>query len=63
MLNLRLFVDSIPKNARMMTSDDLREMTISDAGDIPQEAERSKKAKKKGRRLGVSRSGARSRRQ
>ena len=63
MLNLRLFVDSMPKNARMMTSDDSREMTISDAGDIPQEAERSKKTKKKGRRLGVSRSGARSRRQ
>ena len=48
---------------RMMTSDDSREMMISDARDIPQEAERSRKGKKKGRRLGVSRSGARSRRQ
>jgi uncharacterized protein (TIGR00270 family) len=60
-LNLRLFVDSMPKNTRMMASDDPREMTISDARDIPQEEERSKKGKKKGRRLGVSRSGARSR--
>ena len=62
-LNLRIFVDSMPKNVRMMTSDDSREMTISDARDIPQEVERSRKGKKKGRRLGVSRSGARSRRQ
>lgn len=62
MLNLRLFVDAMPRNARMMTPDDSREMTISDARDIPQEEKRSRK-KKKGRRLGVSRSGARSRRQ
>jgi len=60
-LNLRLFIDSMPKNAKMMTSDESREMTISDARDIPQEAKRTRKGKKKGRRLGVSRSGARSR--
>jgi len=62
-LNLRLFVDSLPKNARMMTADDSREMTISDVKEIPQEGDRSRKVKKKGRRLGVSRSGARTRRQ
>ncbi len=62
-LNLKLFIDSMPKNTRMTTSDESREMTISDAKDIPQEGERSRKGKKKGRKLGVSRSGARSRRQ
>ncbi len=62
MLNLKLFVVSMPKNMRMVISESSKEMTISDAGDLTQKGDISRKAKKKSRRLGVSRSGARSRR-
>ncbi len=62
MLNLKLYVVSMPKNTRMVISERSKEMTISDAGNVKQKTEKSKRAKKKGRRLGVSRSGARSRR-
>jgi hypothetical protein len=46
----------------MVISERSNEMTISDAGDLIQKTEKGKRVKKKGRRLGVSRSGARSRR-
>ncbi len=62
MLNLKLFVVPMPKNTRMVISERSNEMTISDAGDLIQKTEKGKRVKKKGRRLGVSRSGARSRR-
>ena len=62
-LNLKLFVVSLPTNTRMLISESSKEMTISDAGVIKQKAKQSKKVKKKSRKLGVSRSGARSRRQ
>ncbi len=62
-LNLKLFVISLPTNTRMLISESSKEMTISDAGVIKQKAKQSKKVKKKSRKLGVSRSGARSRRQ
>jgi hypothetical protein len=46
----------------MVASETDRQMTISDAKNSSESEPKKKKQKKKGRRLGVSRSGARSRR-
>jgi putative transcription factor len=61
-LDVRLFVESVSHGHTMVTSESDRQMTISDAKKQIEERPKKKKAKKKGRKLGVSRSGARSRR-
>ena len=61
-LGVRLFVESSPSNHTIVSSKNDRKMTISDAQNDDVKSERVSRAKKKTRRLGVSRSGARSRR-
>ncbi|MBF93289.1 MAG: hypothetical protein CMB78_05900 [Euryarchaeota archaeon] len=61
-LGVRLFVESAPSNHTIVSSENDRKMTISDAQNDNVKSERVNRAKKKTRRLGVSRSGARSRR-
>jgi len=61
-LDVHLFVESISHGHTMVASESDREMTISDAKKQLEESPKKKKAKKKGRKIGVSRSGARSRR-
>jgi len=63
-LDVKLFVETVSHAHTMVASDNDRQMTISDAKN-PSESEPKKQKsqqKKKGRRIGVSRSGARSRR-
>ncbi|HJM13719.1 MAG TPA: helix-turn-helix domain-containing protein [Candidatus Thalassarchaeaceae archaeon] len=61
-LGVTLIVESFPSNSKMVESTVHKEMTISDASKEPISEERERKTKKKSRRLGVSRSGARNRR-
>ncbi len=62
-LDIKLFVESVSHAHTMVASDNDRQMTISDAEKLPKsEPKKQKSQKKKGRRIGVSRSGARSRR-
>lgn len=61
-LGISLLVDSVPNSHTIVASDNDRKMTISDSRISDEETIRQKKPKRKGRRLGVSRSGARSRR-
>ena len=62
-LDIKLFVESVSHAHTMVASDNDRQMTISDVKKSPEsEPKKQKSQKKKGRRIGVSRSGARSRR-
>ena len=62
-LDIKLFVESVSHAHTMVASDNDRQMTISDAKNLHEtETKKQKSQKKKGRRIGVSRSGARSRR-
>ena len=62
-LDIKLFVESVSHAHTIVASDNDRQMTISDANNSPEsEPKKKSKKKKKGRRIGVSRSGARSRR-
>ena len=62
-LDIKLFVESVSHAHTMVASDNDRQMPISDAKNSPETAPKKQKSqKKKGRRIGVSRSGARSRR-
>ena len=61
-LEIRLFVESVSHAHTLMSSETDRQMTISDAKNSSDSEPKKKQKKKKGRRLGVSRSGARSRR-
>ena len=61
-LEIGLFVESVSHSHTMVASETDRKMTISDAKNSTDSEPKKKKKKKKGRRLGVSRSGARSRR-
>ncbi len=61
-LDVRLFVESMSHGHTMVASESDRQMTISDAKKQIEESPKKKKTKKRGRKLGVSRSGARSRR-
>ena len=62
-LDIKLFVESVSDAHTMVASDNDRQMTISDVKKSPEsEPKKQKSQKKKGRRIGVSRSGARSRR-
>jgi len=61
-LEIGLFVESVSHAHTMVASETDRQMTISDAKNSPEPEHKKKKQKKKGRKLGVSRSGARSRR-
>ena len=62
-LEIGLFVESVSHAHTMVASETDKQMTISDAKNTSEsEPKKKKKKKNKGRRLGVSRSGARSRR-
>ena len=61
-LGISLLVESVPNSHTIVASEKDRQMTISDSRSSDEESVRQKKPKKKGRKLGVSRSGARSRR-
>ena len=61
-LEIGLFIESVSHAHTMVASETDRQMTISDAKNSSESEPKKKKQKKKGRRLGVSRSGARSRR-
>jgi uncharacterized protein (TIGR00270 family) len=61
-LGISLMVDSTPSGHTVVASESNRKMTISDAKSSMDEVVKPKKSKKRGRKLGVSRSGARSRR-
>ena len=61
-LGISLMVESTPNGHTVVASESNREMTISDAKSSTDEVVKPKKIKKRGRKLGVSRSGARSRR-
>ena len=62
-LDIKLFVESVSHAHTMVASDNDRQMTISDAKNSSEsEPKKQKSQKKKGRRIGGSRSGARSRR-
>ena len=62
-LDIKLFVESVSHAHTLVASDNDRQMTISDVKKSPEtEPKKQKSQKKKGRRIGVSRSGARSRR-
>ena len=62
-LDVKLFVETVSHAHTMVASENDRQMTISDAKDSSQSEPKKKKIqKKKGRRIGVSRSGAKSRR-
>lgn len=58
-LGIELFVESVSRNSRMVKSSSHREMTISDVSDGDSAPRRIKSPKKKSRKLGVSRKGAR----
>ena len=61
-LGISLFVEAIPRSNTMVENESSRQMTISDAKNDVANKTRIRPEKKKGRRLGVSRSGSRSRR-
>jgi len=63
-LDIRLFVEAVSHAHTMVASDSNSQMTISDAKNSsePEPKKQKNQKKKKGRRIGVSRSGARSRR-
>ena len=61
-LGISLFVEAIPRSNTMVENESSRQMTISDAKNDVATKTRIRPEKKKGRRLGVSRSGSRSRR-
>ena len=61
-LGISLMVESVPSGHTVVASESNREMTISDVKSSTDEIAKPKKFKKKGRKFGVSRSGARSRR-
>ena len=62
-LDIKLFVESVSHAHTMVASDNDRQMTISDVkNSLESEPKKQKSQKKRGRRIGVSRSGARSRR-
>ena len=61
-LDVRLFVESLSHAHTMVASESDRQMTISDIKKKSEETPKKKKSKKGGRKIGVSRSGARSRR-
>ena len=62
-LDVKLFVETVSHAHTMVASENDRQMTISDAKNPSQSEPKKKKIqKKKGRRIGVSRSGAKSRR-
>ena len=61
-LGISLFVEAIPRSNTMVENESSRQMTISDAKNDLATKTRIRPEKKKGRRLGVSRSGSRSRR-
>ena len=61
-LGILLFVEAIPRSNPMVENESSRQMTISDAKNEVATKTRIRPEKKKGRRLGVSRSGSRSRR-
>ena len=61
-LGVSLMVESLPSGHTVVASESNTEMTISDARRSKDELVKPKKNKKRGRKLGVSRSGARSRR-
>lgn len=62
-LGVEIYVEPQSSNFSVVASEGNRQMTISDARENIVEKERKKKNKKKGRKLGVSRTGARTRRQ
>jgi hypothetical protein len=55
-------MEAVSHSHTMVASESDRQMTISDAKKQIEENPKKNKAKKKGRKIGVSRSGARSRR-
>jgi len=61
-LGISLLVETVPNSHTVVASERDRKMTIADARGSDEGTVRQKKTKKKGRRLGVSRSGSRSRR-
>lgn len=61
-LDVRLFMEAVPHSHTMVASESDRQMTISDAKNQIEENPKKNTSKKKGRKIGVSRSGARSRR-
>ena len=61
-LDIRLFVESVSHSHTMVATETDRPMTISDAKKSPVSESKKKHKKKKGRKIGVSRTGARSRR-
>ena len=61
-LGISLFVEAIPRSNTMVENESSRQMTISDAKNEVATKTRISPEKKMGRRLGVSRSGSRSRR-
>ena len=61
-LDIRLFIETVSHNHTMVAPDSKKQMTISDAKNSVVEPPRVKERKKKGKRLGVSRTGPRSRR-
>ena len=61
-LSVELYVEKIPNNHRMVEKKDDRVLTISDVKDQDIQQSSDRRVKKKGRRLGVSRSGSRTRR-
>jgi len=62
-LGLKLFDYPSASENRFVVSESTREMTISDSRDSSVAPARKTKTKKRGRKIGVSRSGARTRRQ
>ena len=61
-LSIELYVEKIPNNHRMVGVKEDRVLTISDVKDQNIQQSSDRRVKKKGRRLGVSRSGSRTRR-
>ncbi|MDP6985797.1 MAG: helix-turn-helix domain-containing protein [Candidatus Thalassarchaeaceae archaeon] len=61
-LGIKLFVEAAPRNSRVVESSSHSEMTISDAVTEIGTGNMDKAPRKKARRLGVSRKGARNRR-
>ena len=61
-LSVELYVEKIPNNHRMVGIKEDRVLTISDVKDQNIQQSSDRRVKKKGRRLGVSRTGSRTRR-
>ena len=61
-LSIELYVEKIPNNHRMVGVKEDRVLTISDVKDQNIQQSSDRRVKKKGRRLGVSRTGSRTRR-